>query len=850
MTRVCRYQVVRTAPIILLAAALSLPGLDGLCQTVYHTPPKEIADVIDAPSPLTAYVSPAHDKILLAEPVRFPDISDLARPMFRVAGLRIDPANNGAHLPQRFINWQLVTVTSGASLKVAMPATAYAGAPIWSPDGKRFAFLNYGSKATELWIGDGHTGAVHRVGLLDVNAVIEPSGRGAGERGGGPVAWMPDSQRLLVRLVPTGRGAPPKEPAVVEGPIVQEAIADPSPVATFEDLLTSPYDEDVFTYYATAQLALVDVVTDKAQTIGKPEIIASNAASPDGQHILVASIHKPYSYLVTQTEFPRRVEVWDSAGHIQYQLADLPLTEHTPINGAPNGPRSYEWIPTQPATLAWVETLDGGDPRKKVLFRDHVLMLAAPFRGSPAEMVKTEQRFAGIEWGAKGDLAILRDSDHRTATNRVFFLDPNHLEQAPRLVYTLNARSQYDNPGNFVQEAMPNGMRAVLETDGSVFLTGAGASAQGNHPFLDRLDLKTLQATRLFHCGAQEYESVEALLAPDGSRFLTRHETPKDPPNFFVRSTGGEDRAISHFVDPTPILRSVRTSLVTYKRADGVPLSMTVSLPPDYKEGERRPAILIGYPLEYTNAKMAGQVTGSPYKFLAFSESDLGPGGGDSGSPMYLVLHGYVILSSVAMPIVGSPATVNDTFIEQLVSDAKAAIDKAADMGIIDPNRVAAAGHSYGAFMTANLLAHSDLFRAGCAQSGAYNRTLTPFGFQSERRTFWESKSVYEEMSPFFFADKLKTPILLVHGIDDNNNGTFPIQSLRMYQALQGNGGIVRYIQLPYESHIYVGKQSIAEVEWEQMMWFDKYVRDAPPSTVSVLTAKPSGSSPVRPGKQ
>jgi dipeptidyl aminopeptidase/acylaminoacyl peptidase len=277
---------------------------------------------------------------------------------------------------------------------------------------------------------------------------------------------------------------------------------------------------------------------------------------------------------------------------------------------------------------------------------------------------------------------------------------------------------------------------------------------------------------------------------------------------------------------------------------------MTVSLPPDYKEGERRPAILIGYPLEYTNAKMAGQVTGSPYKFLAFSESDLGPGGGDSGSPMYLVLHGYVILSSVAMPIVGSPATVNDTFIEQLVSDAKAAIDKAADMGIIDPNRVAAAGHSYGAFMTANLLAHSDLFRAGCAQSGAYNRTLTPFGFQSERRTFWESKSVYEEMSPFFFADKLKTPILLVHGIDDNNNGTFPIQSLRMYQALQGNGGIVRYIQLPYESHIYVGKQSIAEVEWEQMMWFDKYVRDAPPSTVSVLTAKPSGSSPVRPGKQ
>jgi dipeptidyl aminopeptidase/acylaminoacyl peptidase len=476
----------------------------------------------------------------------------------------------------------------------------------------------------------------------------------------------------------------------------------------------------------------------------------------------------------------------------------------------------------------WAEALDGGDPRKEAPFRDHVLMLSAPFNGSPAELAKTEQRFVSLEWGANGDLAILRDTDHRTATNRVFFLDPKQPGQAPRLVWTLNTRSQYDNPGNFVQEELPNGQHAVLETDGAVFLTGNGASPQGDHPFLDRLDLRSLESKRLFHSGAEEYESVVALLTPDGSRFLTRHESPKDPPNYFVRSSAGEDKAISDFTDPTPIVRRIRVQLVTYQRADGVPLSMRVYLPPDYKEGERRPAILIGYPFEYTNVKMAGQVTGSPYRFLGFSEADIGPGGGDSGSPIYLVLHGYVILSDVSLPIVGAPNVVNDTFIPQLVADAKATIDKAASLGYIDPNRVAVAGHSYGAFMTANLMAHSDLFRAGCAQSGAYNRTLTPFGFQSERRTFWQAKTTYENMSPFFFADKFKGAIMLVHGIDDNNSGTFPIQSLRMYEALQGNGATVRYIQLPYESHIYEGKQSIEEVEWEQAMWFDKYVKNAP----------------------
>ncbi len=805
-------------------AALIAAG-PGFAQAPYHKPPQAILKLIHALAPFAASVSPTRDRMLLYEPVRFPDIADLARPMYRLAGLRIDPANNGPHVPQRFLDWRLVSLATGASRPVAIPATVHAGAPIWSPDGRQFVFLNFAPRGVELWIGDARSGAVHRLGSWAVNAAIQPAGFFFNPPpGGGPVVWMPDSRHLLVRLVPTGRGRVPQAPAVPTGPIVEESDGDASPVPTYEDLLTSPQDEDLFTYYATAQLALVDAGTGRARTIGKPGIFATNAPSPDGRHLLIARIHRPYSYLVPETEFPRQVEVWDLAGRREYRLADLPLAEHTPISGVPAGPRSYQWAAVEPATLAWAQALDGGDPRKKVPFRDHVLSLAAPFTGRPVELARTQERFVSMAWGSAGDLAILRENQWHTATSRVYFLDPRHPGGALRFAWTLNLRSQYDNPGNFVLETLPTGQQAVLETDGSVFLTGAGASPEGDHPFLDRLDLRTLQRERLFHCGGKEYESVVALLAPDGSRFLTERETPADPPNYYVHSATGEAMLVSHFADPTPIVRSIRKELITYRRADGVPLSMTVYLPPDYKAGERRPAVLVGYPLEYTSVRMAGQVTGSPNRFLSFPAFD---SGGTVG-PLYLLLDGYVVLDDVAMPIVGPPETVNDTYVEQLVADAKAAIDKAATMGIIDPERVGVTGHSYGAFMTANLMAHSNLFRAGCAESGAYNRTLTPFGFQSERRTFWQAESVYEAMSPFFFANDFKAPILLIHGMEDNNTGTFPIQSLRMYEALQGNGAIVRYVQLPYESHGYLGRQSIEEVVWEMMTWFDKYVKNAP----------------------
>jgi len=288
-----------------------------------------------------------------------------------------------------------------------------------------------------------------------------------------------------------------------------------------------------------------------------------------------------------------------------------------------------------------------------------------------------------------------------------------------------------------------------------------------------------------------------------------------------LRSTANSQNAqkITNFSDPASQLRGIKKQLVKYKRADGVDLSFTLYTPPNYKEGTRLPTLVWAYPLEFTDASVAGQVSGSTNRFTSI--------GGISH--LFFLLNGYAVLDNATMPVVGDPETVNDTFIKQINDSAKAAIDKAVKMGVTDPERVGVGGHSYGAFMTANLLAHSDLFRAGIARSGAYNRTLTPFGFQGERRNFWEATELYTKISPFFYANKINEPILLIHGEADNNTGTFPIQSERLFAALQGTGGTARLVMLPHESHGYAGRESVEHTLYEMISWFDKYVKNAKP---------------------
>jgi dipeptidyl aminopeptidase/acylaminoacyl peptidase len=792
-------------------------------QTTYKQPPKEILDVLHAPTTPQATISPARDYMLLVQAVRYPPISVLAEPMLRLAGLRINPNTNGRHLVSYDVGLTLKKIADGSEHNITLPADAKLGFPEWSPDGKYFAFTNTMPGGVELWIGTAATGEAHKLKNVVVNTAY-----------GEPIHWMPDSSTLLVQLVPANRGGPPSAPAAPKGPDVQESYGKVAPVVTYEDMLTSEHDEDLFDYYSTSQLALVGV-DGKINPIGQRGIFQHLGPSPDGTHLLVASIHRPYSYLHPHTAFPKEVEVWDLTGKAVYKLASLPLADHVPIEGVATGARDYGWRPSEPATLVWVEALDGGDTLKKAEYRDRVLMLKAPFGSSPVELIKTENRFANMLWSEKSGTVLVSDYDRRRRWSRTFVLNADNPSEPARTLWSRNIQDRYKDPGTpmrkdqALRDGPPQGRQGnhgFIQSGDWIFLTGLGASPQGDRPFLDRLNLKTLKTERLFQCDDKTYETVVGLLDEPGARFVTRRESPAEPPNYFIRSAAAADgsagaalTALTHIQDPTPQLRRITKQLVTYKRADGVELSFTLYLPPRYKEGTRLPTVVWAYPYEFSDAATASQVSGSTNRFTTIT----GP------SHLFFLLEGYAILDNAAMPVVGDPDTVNDTYIEQIVMDAKAAIDKASEMGVTDPDRVGVGGHSYGAFMTGNLLAHSDLFRAGIARSGAYNRTLTPFGFQSERRTLWEAPELYLKMSPFMYANKIKQPILLIHGEADNNTGTFPIQSERMYQAIRGNGGTVRFVFLPDEAHGYSGRESVEHTLYEMVSWFDKYVKNAEP---------------------
>lgn len=796
----------------LIATLLAL-SVSAFAQGSYKKPPKEIQEILDAPAIPATSVSPKRDKIALLEPLRYPPIAELAEPMLRLAGSRINPRTNGQHRQPYSVKVTLKNIADGKETPVALPAGAKIITPSWSPDGKYIAAGNITPTGIELWIIDTATAKAKKVNGVQINTAF------------GGFGWE-DSTKLSATLVPAKRGpAPSYQDVVPNEPSIQETSGRAGQISTFQDLLKSPNDEKLFEYYATSQLATIDL-NGKVQTIGSPAIIDNADFSPDGKYILVSTIQRPFSYLFPSFRFPKKYEVWDSNGKLVKSVLETPLIDNLPAQGVQTGPRGLGWIPTEPATLIWTEALDGGDPRNKAPFRDKVMTFAAPFAGVPTELLKTEHRFQGRSFGERDGLMFYYDYNRDTQRRRMFMTDYRN-PSSSKLISDLNVNDRYNDIGNPVSKQLPNGTSVIRQNGESIFLTGAGASPQGDRPFFRKLNLKTLQTEEIFRSGTNEYESFVAIVSDDGTQYITRKESVTEPPNLYMRQycppgtvcTALAYRQLTEFKDPTPQLRGIKKQLVRYKRADGVDLSFTLYTPPGYKEGTRLPTVLWAYPLEFTDTATAGQVSGSTNRFTQI--------GGISH--LFFLLQGYAVLDDTTMPVVGDPLTVNDTFVKQIVDSAKAAIDKGVEMGVVDPERVGVGGHSYGAFMTANLLAHSDLFRAGIARSGAYNRTLTPFGFQSERRTFWEAPEMYAKVSPFWYADKIKEPILLIHGEADNNQGTFPIQSERMFAAIRGNGGTARLVMLPLEAHGYAARESTEHTLFEMVQWFDKWVKNAKP---------------------
>lgn len=774
----------------------------------YQRPPEEIAKLVEAPLTPLVQVSPDHTWMMLLERSDYPSIEELSRPELRIAGLRINPENFGPSRASYYIGLKAKKINDNKEYAITgMPNNPLMSSFSFSPDSRKAAFLNSLSDRIELWMIDLNTMAASKISDRKISNVM-----------GGSYDWLSDSNHILFSAVPGNLVKVPDPSRVPVGPVVEENLGRKAPSRTYQDLLKDPYDEALFEYYGSSELVL-KALGGEEKVISKSAMHYTVSPSPDGKYILTRVIHKPFSYLVPYYRFPNTVQVLDINGTLVKKVHDSPLADNIPngFNAVQTGPRNHGWRDDKPATLYWAEAQDGGDPKNKVNTRDKIYTLDAPFNGPPNELTSTSLRYSGIEWGDDQNALVYEYwwSDRKL---KVQLLNPT--ARSSKTLFEYSTQDAYNDPGDVVSTYNDFGRSVMLIDKGSIFLTGDGSSPAGDMPFLDKMELASGKKTRLWRCEAPYYERVVSLLDAKKVSFITSRESNSDNPNYFLRYARSEKLTqLTNFPHPYPQISDVKKQVLKYKRDDGVELTANLYLPSGYKkEDGPLPTFLWAYPVEFKSKDNASQVTGSPYTFTRISW----------GSPIYWVVRGYAILDDASIPIVGEgDKQPNDTYIQQLVSSAKAAIDYGASLGYVDPNRVAAGGHSYGAFMTANLLAHSDLFKAGIARSGAYNRTLTPFGFQAEERTYWEAPEVYFNMSPFSFANKINEPILMTHGMADNNSGTFPIQSERLYNAIKGHGGTARYIQFPYESHGYRAKESILHMLWEMDNWLEKYVKNA-----------------------
>jgi dipeptidyl aminopeptidase/acylaminoacyl peptidase len=804
----------------------------------YQQPPDPIPQVLDAPRPPRTILSPDHAWLLELDQPLLPPIAEVAEPYVAVAGLRINPATNAPARETPYHGLAIKPLAPGPARRVALPEGSRIRGASWARDGRRIAVTLRQPTGVELWVVEAASGEVRRLTGPLLNAAM-----------GAPCDWLPGDEGLICRMVPEGRGPAPARDPIPAGPVIQENAGRKTGHRTFTNLIESPHDEALFDHHCTSTVE--HVALDGTRTrLTETGIVTSVSPSPDGRWLVLETVHRPYSYQVPLNRFPKRVEVIDRQGRVTRVLADLPLADDIPItfDSVRKGPRWVGWRQDEPATLAWVEALDDGDAKKSVPHRDVLLDLAAPFDGVPRPIWRSETRFAGVAWAREGT-ALVSESRYDTRRTRTWRIDPSRPEAPAKLLVDRSWQDAYADPGTPVTEQGRWGTVLRLSAGGgSIYLAGNGASPAGVFPFLDRMDLRTAATERLWQSRDPSHEEVVAVLDDDASRFVTRRQSAADPPNLFLHRRGqAAATQLTRYPDPAPQLAGITKEVVRYERADGVQLSATLYLPAghDPKRDGPLPMLFWAYPQEYKDRTAAGQVTQTDNTFTR-------PQG---TSVLFLLTQGYGVLDDPTLPIIGEgDAEPNDTYVSQLVAGARAAVEYVTRRGVGDPERLAIGGHSYGAFTAANLLAHSDLFRAGIGRSGAYNRTLTPFGFQGEQRSYWEATDTYHALSPFTHAGQIDEPLLLIHGQDDSNSGTFPVQSERLFEALKGLGATVRFVSLPAEDHGYRARESAGHVLWEMTRWLDLHVKAARPRQAAAAPADASfrpalgGTEPPGPG--
>lgn len=781
----------------------------------WKSPDEDILKVLHAPKLPISSISPKKTHILLSDPIIYPSISELAGPMLKLAGIRVNPKNNYYHGRHGGTSPRLLVIKTGKTIDITLPKDAEVMSTNWTVDGQRFALSVGFEDRIELWMGD-ISGKVEKVPGMTLNPLMDQE-----------VKWLPNQESLLVRRI-KDRGAAPQKPSVPKGPkVLEDAGAKARSTYEARNLLETAFDDELFTYYTQSELVIYDTKTKESRLIGPKATYMYAGVSPDGKYLLVERLQQPWSHEVAWWRFATDTEVWDLKGNLVKTIANQDIANEVPVQGVITGPRSVSWQATAPHTLVWREALDGGDPVAKADYRDRLMRWDAPFKGEAEEFFKAKHRIQSTMWLEEEGMLMVYQRERIKRRRYVWLLDVNKKNSA-KLWFDLDEADRYKDPGYPLFTRLDNGKWVIKVEDGSLFFRGRGGTKDGDRPFVDKRTIEDGKVERIFRSAKDKYEYFIGF-GEEPNSFIMSSESPKVVPNFYLAKLGetieaeeGEStrtlikEPITSFQDPSPELRKIENKLVRYKREDGVELSFQLMLPPGYKEGTKVPVVVYAYPLEYSGAKVAGQVRGSSNRFMRIW----------GASHKYFLMKGYAVLDNTAMPMVGDPETVYDSFVPQLVADAEAAVKKIVDMGIADPDRIGVIGHSHGGLMVGNLLAHTDLFCAGIARSGSYNKTNQPFGFQSERRSLFEATKAYMDCSPLFYADKVNEPILIIHGEDDSNPGTLTFQSEVFYEAIRGSGGTARMVLLPFEDHGYRAKESIEHVLWEQMNWFDEHVKN------------------------
>lgn len=779
----------------------------------YQTPHPDVLSLADAPMPPIMSINHDGSNAILIYRNQYISIEELSEKEMRLGGLRINPKTNSSSRSRNYNDIRVFDLKTKTEIPVSgMPENAKITNISWSNAQDKVAFINATENGVALWVIDCNTKKAKRLTEPNLNANMRS-----------PMTWLKDDSGFIVKTLPQKRNKLiDTENTVPSGPTISvNEEGQKAQNRTYQDLLKNTSDEANFETLATSELWKVTLDGERTKWMDAA-MYRNISPSPDGNYFLVSETKRPFSYIVPYTRFPTSYNVYDNQGELAKNVVDAPLIEELPkgFMAVQMGPRRISWRDDQPATLIWAEALDNGDPENEVEYRDIVFQLPAPFTARPRQLVKSKLRYSGIQWG-DNNTAVLYSRWWNTRTSRVVFFNPTDPASEPKLFVERNYQDRYSDPGSFVTTKNDFGRNILEISNGNLHLIGDGYSPEGKLPFIDRYSLNEHSAQRIYQAKPGEMlESITRMLDTEKGLILTRLESSTSFPNYYIRDINDASlEQISFFENPFKAVQDVHKEVITYKREDGLELSGTLYLPVGYdkEKKEKMPMLMWAYPREYVDAASASQVTSSSNQFTYMHY----------GSPLYWVNRGYVVLDNAAFPIIGEGNDLpNDTFVEQLVANAKGAIDAVDELGYIDRNRVAVGGHSYGAFMTANLLSHSNLFAAGIARSGAYNRTMTPFGFQAEERNYWEAPEVYNTMSPFMQSHKMKTPLLLIHGEADNNSGTYPMQSERYFNALKGLGAPVRLVMLPNESHGYAARESIMHMLWEQDEWLETYVKN------------------------